>query len=260
MASGKLLMRHSRFCYSLSVPEFPRSTCMPPPAGGNFRAVLACRHVLLLVWQFRNFRAVLACRHLLLPKCQFRNFRAALACRHLLVGISAQYLHAVTCCCQIVSSGISAQHLHAVTCCGSLSVLEFPRSTCMPPVAAGNFRVVVACRHMLLPVCQCWNFRAVLASRHLVLPVCHAWEHPSATFNEPFAVSPQRGPQQAQNWKPAAGGKASISLHVYAVQNAFLAFGRPSPLQRFRRRRLMSHSQFHRIQAHTETCGDGVVI
>ena len=65
----------------------------------------------------------------------------------------------------------------------------------------------------------------------------------TATFNEPFAVSPYRGPYGgmhgggpavSKKWKPAAGRKASISLHVYDVQNAFLASGRAlSPLQGF---------------------------
>ena len=77
------------FCQFVS-SAFPRSTCMPASAGGVFRFLFACHH-------------------LLLPVCQILNFRAVFACRHLLVGISAQYLHADTCCCQFVSSGISAQ-------------------------------------------------------------------------------------------------------------------------------------------------------
>ena len=64
---------------SLSVPEFPRSTCMPSPRGDYRQFLLG----VLPVYQSRNFRAALACPHLSLPVCQSRNFRAVFACRHL---------------------------------------------------------------------------------------------------------------------------------------------------------------------------------
>ena len=37
--------------------------------------------------------------------------------------------------------------------------------------------------------------------------------------------------RRAQNWKPAAVRKASIPIHTLDCQNAFLASGRPPPLQ-----------------------------